>query len=266
MSNDSQTVPRTVWKGQLTLGLLALPVRFVTAARNVSIELNQLHRSDHSRLKQVWFCAAENVQVAKEDVVKGYEYEDGKYVIVDAEEIKAAGPESARIMEVMQFVFAADVDPVYFDTSYYLEPGEGGEKPYALLYAVMQRAACWALTRIAMHNREHVAILRPGPRGIVLQTLYYQDEIRSVAEFRTDLETVKAGELDLAEQLVQSLLGPFKPEQYRDSYRENMMALIHAKVTGGEVQMEHKSSKPQVLDIMEALRLSVAGTGTTRGE
>ena len=257
MSNDSQTPPRTVWKGQLTLGLLALPVRFVTAARGVTVEFNKLHRSDHSRLKQVLYCERENQPVAKEDVVKGYEYEEGKYVVVSDEDIKRAAPETIKTMEVMQFVFLADVDPIFFDTSYYLEPGEGGEKPYALLYAAMIKTRCCALTRIAMHNREHVAILRPGPRGIVLQTLYYHDEIRSVAEFRTDPGLVKPAELELAEDLVQSLLGPFKPEQYRDSYRENMLAFIHARVNGGEIPLPAESPKRPAMDIMEALKASM---------
>lgn len=261
MSNDQQTVPRTVWKGQLTLGLLALPVKFVTAARNVTVEFNQLHRTDLSRLKQVLYCQAENAAVAKEDVVKGYEYEDGKFLVVEPEDIKRLAPETARTMEVVKFCYLSQVDPIYFDQSYYLAPGEGGEKPYALLYAVMLKAQCCAITRIAMHNREHVAILRPGPRGIVLQTLFYHDEVRATAEFRTDTELVSKNELVLAEKLVESLLGNFEPEQYRDSYRENMMAFIHAKVQGGELPAMPEPAKTKVLDVMEALRQSVAQAG-----
>lgn len=258
-NHDSQTPSRTVWKGQLSLGLLALPVRFVTAARGVTLEFKQLHRADHSRLKQVWYCEQENKAIAKEEIVKGYEHEPGKYVVISPEDLKRAAPETSRTMEVLQFVFLADVDPVYFDQSYYLEPGEGGEGPYALLYKVMLKTRCCALIKLAMHNREHVAILRPGPRGIVLQTLFYHDEIRAMAEFRTDISQVKKSELELAEELVASLVGKFEPEKYEDEFRKNMLAVIAAKVSGGEVEAAGAPApaKP-MLDVMEALRRSIS--------
>lgn len=258
MANDQQTVPRTVWKGQLTLGLLALPVRFVTAARKVGVELNQLHATDLSRLKQKMFCEHEDKLVAKEEIVKGYEIEDGKYVIVTADEIKRLAPATEHVMEAVKFVFLADVDPIYFDQSYYLEPGEGGEKAYALLYAVMRKAGCCAVTRIAMHNREHVAILRPGPRGIVLQTLFYHDEIRSMAEFRTDVDLVSKEEIALAEKLVESRLGRFEAEKYQDTFRQNVLAFIQSKKDGTAAPAVAAAAQPKQLDVLEALRQSIA--------
>src|SRR5205814_1123132 len=181
----------TVWKGHLTFGLVSLPVKLYSAARSETVGFNQLHKTDHSRIKMVMFCQAEEKQITRADVVKGYEYEKDKYVVIDEEEVKKVTPHTARTMEILEFVKSADVDPIYFESSYYMAPDEAGEKPYALLFEALRRTQYVALAKIAMHNREHIVILRPGPRGILLHTMYYKDEIRQVEEFRTDTSLVK---------------------------------------------------------------------------
>jgi DNA end-binding protein Ku len=249
----------TVWKGHLTFGLLSLPVKLYSAARSETVSFNQLHKTDHSRVKQVLYCQAEDKPIQRSDIVKGYEYEKDKYVVVEDEEIKKVAPKTAKTMEVLEFVKASEVDPIFLESSYYLAPDEPGEKPYALLFEALRQSGCVGVAKIAMHNREHIVILRPGERGILLHTMYYPDEIRQVEEFRTDTSAVKDNELKLAKTLVESLLAPFEPDKYKDEYRENLKAMIQAKVEGKEVvETAAPVHKAPVIDILEALKMSLA--------
>jgi DNA end-binding protein Ku len=249
----------TVWKGHLTFGLVSLPVKLFSAARSESVSFNQLHASDHSRVKQVLYCQAEDKPVERKDLVKGYEYEKGKYVVVDEEDVKKAAPASSRTMEILEFVPTAQVDPVYYESSYYMAPDEAGEKPYALLFEALRRTGHVGIAKVAMHNREHIVILRPGKRGILLHTMYYEDEVRKVEEFRTDTELVKDKELALATTLITSLAAEFEPVKYKDEYRENLMNMIQAKVEGKQfVEAPQSQELAPVIDIMEALKASLA--------
>ena len=249
----------TVWKGHLTFGLLSLPVRLYSAARSETVSFNQLHKTDHSRVKQVLYCQAEDKPIQRSDIVKGYEYEKDKYVVVEEEEIKKVAPKTAKTMEVLEFVKASEVDPIYLESSYYLAPDEGGEKPYALLFEALRQSGYVGVANIAMHNREHIVILRPGSKGILLHTMYYPNEIRQVEEFRTDTSAVKPKELELAKTLVESLEAPFEPDKYKDNYRENLLAMIQAKVEGKEVvETAQPAHKAPVIDILEALKMSLA--------
>lgn len=249
----------TVWKGYLTFGLLSLPVKLYSAARSETVSFNQLHKTDNSRVKQVLYCQLEDKPIQRSDIVKGYEYEKDKYVVVEDEEIKKVAPKTAKTMEVLEFVQSAEVDPIFFESSYYLAPDEAGEKPYALLFEALRKTGCVGVAKIAMHNREHIVILRPGPHGILLHTMYYRDEIRQVEEFRTDRSLVKEKELELAMTLVKSLESAFEPDKYKDEYRENLKAMIKAKVEGREVvETAPAVHKAPVIDILEALKMSLA--------
>ncbi|HEU5452346.1 MAG TPA: Ku protein [Terriglobales bacterium] len=249
----------TVWKGHLTFGLVSLPVKLFSAARSETVSFNQLHASDHSRVKQVLFCQAEDKPVERKDLVKGYEYEKDKYVVVDEDDIKKAVPASSRTMEILEFVKSDEVDPVYYESSYYMAPDEAGEKPYALLFEALRRSGHVGLAKVTMHNREHIVILRPGRRGILLHTMYYEDEVRKVEEFRTDTSMVKDKELELAMTLVNSLQAEFEPAKFKDAYRENLMAVIQAKIQGKEiVETPQAQQLAPVVDIMEALKASLA--------
>ena len=249
----------TVWKGHLTFGLVSLPVKLYSAARGETVSFNQLHKTDHSRVKQVLYCQVEDKPVPRSELVKGYEYEKDKYVVVDDEEIKKVAPKTAKTMEILEFVKEDEVDPVYFESSYYMAPDEAGEKPYALLFEALRRSHYLALAKIAMHNREHIVLLRPGKHGILMHTMYYKDEVRQVEEFRTDSSLVKEKELELATALIDSLTATFEPEKYKDTYRENLKALIQAKVEGREtVAAPAPQHLAPVVDILEALKLSLA--------
>jgi DNA end-binding protein Ku len=247
----------SIWKGHLTFGLVSFPVRLFTAARSESISFNQLHKEDNSRIKQVVFCQAENKEIPRSEIVKGYEYEKGKYVVIDDEDIKKVAPKTAKVMEIQEFVKADDVDPVFLESSYYMAPDEGGEKPYSLLFAAMRETKYFGIAKIAMHNREHVVVLRPGDKGMVLHTMYYADEVRRSEEFRTDASTLKDKELALAKMLVESLAGEFEPEKYHDAYRDNLRKMIEAKIEGHKVVETPEAHVAPVIDIMEALKKSL---------
>ena len=248
----------TVWKGHLTFGLVSFPVRLYSAARSESISFNQLHKADGSRVKQVLFCAAEDKPIPRSEIVKGFEYEKDRYVIIEDEEVKKVAPSTAKVMEIQEFVKSEQVDPIYFETSYYMAPDEAGEKPYALLFDALGKTGYVGVAKIAMHNREHVVILRPGKNGVLMHTMYFQHEIRQVDEFRTDLSLVKEKELALATNLIEALAGDFEPEKYKDNYRENLLRMIEAKKQGEEVVATPEPQQAKVVDILEALKASLA--------
>jgi len=248
----------SVWKGHITFGLVSFPVRLFSAARSETISFNQLHKDDNSRIRQVTYCQLEDKPVPRTELVKGYEYEKDRYVVIDDEDIKKVAPKTAKVMEILEFVKAADVDPVYLESSYYVAPDEGGEKPYALLFQAMRESNYFAVAKVAMHNREHVIVLRPGAKGILSHTMFYQDEIRQVDEFRTDTSLVKDKELDMAKMLISSLEAEFEPQKYHDGYRENLRQMIEAKIEGKKVVETPEAHIAPVIDIMEALKKSLA--------
>jgi DNA end-binding protein Ku len=248
----------SVWKGHLTFGLVSFPVRLFSAARGETISFNLLHKQDHSRIKQVIYCQAEEKPVPRSELVKGYEYEKDHYVEVDEEEIKKVAPKTAKVMELLEFVQADQVDPIYLESSYYMAPDEGGEKPYALLFQALRETKYFGIAKVAMHNREHIVILRPNGKGMVLHTMFYADEIRQVDEFRTDTSQVKEKELALAKMLIDSLIAEFEPQKYQDTYRTNLQAMIQAKLEGQQVVATPAPHIAPVIDIMEALKKSLA--------
>jgi DNA end-binding protein Ku len=249
----------SVWKGQLAFGMVSFPVKLCAAARSDSISFNQLHKHDNSRIKQVIYCQAEDKPVPRSELVKGYEYEKDRYVVVDEEEIKRMAPKTAKVMEILEFVKAEEVDPVFFDASYYLLPDEAGERPYTLLFEAMRRSGYVSIAQLTMHNREHTVIVRPGRHGLLLHTMFYNEEVRAVDEFRTDASQVKEKELELAMLLVDNLAASFEPAKFKDSYRENLRNMIDAKIRGAQVvELPVEAARAPVVDIMEALKTSLA--------
>jgi DNA end-binding protein Ku len=247
----------SIWKGHLTFGLVSFPVRLFAAARSETISFNQLHKEDGSRIKQMIYCQAEDKPIPRSEIVKGYEYEKGKYVVIDDEDIKKVAPKTARVMEIQEFVKSDEVDPVYLESSYYMAPDEGGIKPYALLFETMKQTKYYGIAKVCMHNREHVVILRPGDKGMMLHTMYYADEVRSADEYQSDRSELKEKELNLAKMLVESLVGEFEPQKYKDTYRENLQKMIEAKIEGQDVMETPETHIAPVIDIMEALKRSL---------
>src|SRR5262249_26369879 len=240
----------TVWKGHLTFGLVSFPVRLYSAARSESISFNQLHKHDNSRVKQVLFCQAEDKPIPRSEIVKGYEYEKDRYVVIEDEEVKKVAPATAKVMEILEFVKSDEVDPIYLETSYYMAPDEAGEKPYALLFETLNKTGRVGVAKIAMHNREHIVILRPGKKGVLLHTMYFTHDIRQVDEFRTDTSLVKEKELALATSLVEALAADFEPQKYTDNYRDNLLKMIEAKKQGEAVVATPEPQQAKVVDIL----------------
>jgi DNA end-binding protein Ku len=210
-------------------------------------------------VKQVLFCQAEDKPVARSELVKGYEYEKDRYVVIDDEDLKKITPKTAKVMEILEFVKTDELDPVYLESSFYVQPEEAGEKPYTLLFEALRKTGHVGLAKVCMHNREHVVVLRPARHGITLHTMYYQDEVRALDEFRTNTDLVKEKELEMAVKLVEALASGFEPQKYQDTYRDTLRAMIDAKVQGQEIVAPPVAQElAPVIDIMEALKNSLA--------
>ncbi|HEY3739641.1 MAG TPA: Ku protein [Bryobacteraceae bacterium] len=282
----------SVWKGHITFGLITIPVRLLRAARSERVPLRELYRTNEPepveqdvppakgpiRIDQRRNAAPEpaapepvyepirHVAMGRNSdepapagaITKGYEFERGRYVTLAPEELRSIAPQTSRDMEIVEFVKLADVDPVYFEASYYVKPEEAGRKPYALLYAAMREAGYAGVGQFAMHRRDRVAILRPGPVGLMAHAMYFTAEVRSDEEVRADLSLVSEKEVALAKSLVGALAGPFEPSKYRDKYRDRLEALIAAKVEGRETAtISEAAPVKETVDIMEALRKSL---------
>jgi DNA end-binding protein Ku len=248
----------TVWKGHLTFGLISIPVRMFAAARGERISFNQLHKVCHSRLKQPLFCPVCNRNVERSEIVKGYEYEKDQYVLFSEEELDKVEPPSAHVMEILEFVKLDEMDPLYFDASYYIAPEDAGVKAYQLLMKAMEESGYGAIAKLTMHQREHIVIIRPGVQGMTLHTMFYSNEIRAAEGVPSDKVELKDQEKKLAEQLIQSLAAPWRPEKYRDEYQENLRGMIQAKLKGQEVTEVAQPHMAPVIDLMEALKKSLA--------
>jgi DNA end-binding protein Ku len=196
--------------------------------------------------------------VERSEIVKGYEYEKDQYVLFSEEELDKIEPPSAHVMEILEFVKLNEMDPLYFDSSYYISPEEAGVKAYKLLMKAMEESGYGAIAKLTMHQREHIVIIRPGSRGMTLHTMFYSNEIRAAESIPTDNVEVKEQEKKLAEQLIASLAAPFEPQKYRDEYQENVRALIAAKLKGQEVTEVAQPHLAPVIDLMEALKKSIA--------
>src|SRR5499427_7275422 len=251
----------SVWSGYLTFGLISMPVRLFSGARSNGISFNQLHRTDHHRVKQQLICPADGQVLDRSDIVKGYEYRKDEYVIIEPDEIKKIEPKTAKTMEILEFVKTEDVDPVYFESSYYMMPEEAGRRPYALLTKALEDSEYVGIAKLTMHNREYTVFLRPHKGGMMLHTMYYRDEVRELEGFGAPDVEIKEAELKVAHQLIEALADEWDPEKYHDNFQENLKKLIETKLEGGEVQEVEKPKKlAPVIDLMAALKESLAQT------
>jgi DNA end-binding protein Ku len=252
----------SVWKGHLTFGLISMPIRMFTAARGERISFNQLHNVCHSRLKQPLFCPVCNRNVERSEIVKGYEYEKDQYVLFSEEEMDKLQPPSAHVMEILEFVKLNEMDPLYFDASYYVSPEDAGIKAYQLLMNAMTESGYGAIAKLTMHQREHIVIIRPGSKGLTLHTMFYSNEIRAAEGLPSGKVEVKDQEKKLALQLIESLATPFEPQKYQDTYQVNVRNMIDAKLKGQEVTEIAQPHMAPVIDLMEALKKSLAEKST----
>ena len=247
------------WKGMLTFGLVSIPIKMFVAARSKRIYLHQLHRDCHTRLKQPLFCPHCNRIVDRSEVIKGYEYENGQYVLVDQDEIKKITPSSGKAMEIIAFVKENQIDPVYFDSSYFALPDEQGHKGYQLLVKALEDMKMVGIAKLTMHQREYTVFVRVRANGLTIHTMYYANEINSVQGYGVEEHAkISPQEIKLAEQLVQTLATDFKPERYHDEFQERLQQLIEAKAKGQKVAVAPEQKAGRVIDIMQALKKSLA--------
>jgi len=253
----------------ISFGLVSIPVKLYSATQASSaVSFNLLHKKCSSRLKQQYICPVDNETVERADMVKGYEVSKGKYVTFTPEELKALDEQASEAIEIAEFVPASQVDPVYFDKAYYLSPDRGGDKAYQLLSEVMRRSHKVALARYAARGKQLLVMLRPGPEsgGLVMQQLLYADEVRPQSEVPQPSAKgeVKEGEIALAEQLVDKVsTDTFRPEAYKDDVKERVLEQIRQKSEGHAIAAPAApAAKAQVIDLMEALKKSLALDGS----
>ncbi|MGA7921132.1 MAG: Ku protein [Candidatus Acidiferrales bacterium] len=246
------------WKGYLTFGLISIPIQLSPAARTERISFNQIHSVCHTRLKQPLFCPSCDKFVDRSEVIKGYEYEKDQYLLFSKEELDEIEPESAQSMEILNFVKAEEIDPVYFDASYYAEPAEAGVRAYTLLLDAMRKTGYAGIAKVTMHGRENIVIIRARENGFTLHTMFYNNEVRAVSEVSIPKGEVKPEESKLAMQLIESLAAPFDPEQYSDAYQQELEKLIEAKAHGQKLTVVPKAKHEPVVDLMAALKKSLS--------
>ena len=249
----------SVWSGYLTFGLISMPVRLFSGARSSGISFHMLHRDDLTRIKQQLYCPSDNRVVERSEIVKGYEYRKDEYVVIEPEEIKKIEPKTAKTMEILEFVKESDVDPVYFESSYYMMPEEAGRRPYALLSKALEESEYVAIAKLTMHNREYTVFLRPHEAGLMLHTMYYEEEVRKVEGFGAPDVELKEAEVKVAHQLIEALATDWEPEKYHDEFQDNLKNLIQTKLEGGKIAEVEKPKKlAPVVDLMAALKQSLA--------
>lgn len=255
-------MPSSAWRGFVSFGLVSFPVRLYPAARPSRVSLHQLHSVCHTRLKQPLFCPHCNRMVDRSEVIKGYETEDGHYVLITKEEIEKITPESGRAMEILAFVNMSEIDPLFFDSSYFVVAEEAGKKAYQLLVKTLEDAHKVGIAKITMHQREYTVFLRPYDHGIAIHTMYFANEIREAPGYgKTEGIKLSAAEIKLAEQLVDNLTEEFDLKKYHDEFEDRLRALIAAKEKGQEVKASPHPKRAPVIDMMTALRESLAKSG-----
>src|SRR5690242_2421643 len=257
-----------VWKGSISFGLLSIPIQLYPAARPERIQLHQLHKECHTRLRQPLYCPKHERIVDRSEVVKGYEYEKGHYVLIEEQELKKIAPASSKMMEIQAFVKGSQIDPIFFESSYFALPEKDNPKPYVLLVKALEEADRVGIAKVTMHQREYTVFIRPRSHGLTIHTMYFVNEIHKVENYgKTDQDVkLRPQEIKLAEQLVESLAEDFKPQQYHDTYQERLKALIEAKRHGKTIAEEEAPKRAPVIDMMEALKRSLHQAEAQRGK
>jgi DNA end-binding protein Ku len=256
----------TVWKGYISFGLVSVPVRLYAAAREQHVSFNQIHEPCGSRIKQQTFCPVCERVVERNELVKGYQVDKDAYVLVSSDELKTLEADSSEAMEIAQFVSLSEVDPIYYESSFYSAPEDAGKRAYGLLLQAMEKLNVAAIAKVTLHQREQIVLMRPYHQGILLHTLYYPAEVREIAEFgKTDNLTLQKPEMALAEQFIQQLTAKFEPEQYKDEYAQRVLDLVETKRAGqGVAGQAHKPKLAPVIDLMEALKKSISDAGAKK--
>jgi DNA end-binding protein Ku len=270
-------MPRSIWSGAISFGLVNVPVKLYSAVSRKTVRFHQLHDADHVRIQQKRVCPADGEEVAYDNIVKGYEISPDKYVVIEPEELEALDPKKTRAIEIQEFVDLDEIDPIYFDHPYYLAPGTGASKAYRLLMSAMQETNKVAIARVVIRQKENLVAIRATGDVMTMATMVFHDEVidpGTIDEVPDEDEAkVSKREVEMAQQLIDSLTAEFEPEKYHDEYRERVLELIEAKASGEEITIQPHEEPAKVPDLMAALEQSLAAakgsgdgkaSGTTR--
>lgn len=253
---------RTLWKGAISFGLVNIPIKMYTATQRQDIRFNYLHAACKTPVQTRRYCPFCRTEVNREDLVWGYEYEKGRYVILKEEDFQNLPGENTKTIDILDFINLAEVDPVYFDKSYFLEPAPGGEKAYALLKKAMLETGKIAVAKVMIRTKSSLCCLRVFSDLLMMVTMFYPDEVRSPETLTHQIKepSLHANEISMANSLVENLSAPFNPAKYTNDYRAALMELIQAKIAGEEVAVPSTPETEKVVDLMEALRASLQAT------
>ncbi len=254
---------RSIWRGSISFGLVNIPVRLYSATENRDIRFNSLHRECGSQIRYMKFCPNCEREVEQGELVKGYPINPGEFVVVEDEELESLPVETAKRVDILDFVSLSEIDPIYYERSYYLEPDEGAQKPYFLLRRAMLDSERVAIAKVALRQKESLACVRVYDKVLVMETMLFPDEIRQVERLAgvAAEPQLNEKELDMAIRLVDNLTEPFTPEKYQDEYRQALQELIHAKIQGDETKVAPAAAPAgRVIDLMEALEASLSAT------
>ena len=254
----------TMWKGSISFGLVNIPVKMFAATEDKDIRFRNIHKECHTPIKYEQVCPHCNKKIGPDDIVRGYEYEPGRFVIIEDSDLDAIRPDITKAVEIIDFVLLKDIDPIYFAKSYYLSPQDTGSKAYNLLREAMNKTGRIAVARIVIRDKESLAVVRVYKNLLVLETIYYPDEVRDVQQVPGLTENVKIveAELNMATQLIDQLTHEFEPEKYKNEYREKLMEVISKKAEGDEIVTRPEVQRTNVVDLMQALQASLKQTQT----
>lgn len=253
---------RTLWKGAISFGLVNVPIKMYTATEKKELKFNYLHEKCGTPIKYQRHCPTCDVEVSQTEIVRGYEYQKGQYVVLRDEDFEGIPDERSKTIDIMDFVDLTEIDPIYFEKSYYLEPSPGGEKAYALLKKAMQDTSKIAVAKVAIRSKESLVVLRVYQNVLAMATIFYPDEIRATTGL-TGVESepkLHENEIQMATSLIQNLSSHFDPSKYTNNYRQALMGIIQTKIAGGHVAQAPERETGKIIDLMEALRASIAAT------
>lgn len=253
-------MPRAIWSGSISFGLVNIPITLYPATKSKTLSFHQLHAADNTPIHYIKTCPVDNKALSSEEIVKGYEFEKGRFVIMENKDFEAAEIKGGHAISILNFVNLNEVDPIYYQKSYFLAPTEAATKAYRLFLQALSNQGKVALAKFILKNKEHLAILRPRNNILLLETMFYEDEVRGLEEFpeaKQEVE-VSAEELDLAEGLIAKMTQKFDLSRFKDEHREELLKVINEKIEGKEITVPKLAAPAPVIDIMGALKESIA--------